>query len=160
MQSMELHDLRPAPGSTKKKKRIGRGHGSGTGKTSGKGQKGQLSRSGKGPGVGFEGGQMPLHMRLPKLRGFKNARFRTEYQPVNIGALEVFAAGATVGREELAAAGLIRGDARPVKVLGDGELTKSLTVVADAFSKSASEKITAAGGSAKSEPEADASASA
>lgn len=146
---MELHDLRPAKGATKDRKRVGRGHGSGQGKTSGRGTKGQLSRSGGGKGPGFEGGQNPLQRRLPKLRGFKNLRFRREFQPINIGALSVFEAGSSVGRDELVANGLIRSDSRPVKVLGDGELNVALTVRAESFSKSAISKIESAGGKAE-----------
>lgn len=145
---MELHNLRPAAGATKERKRVGRGHGSGTGKTSGRGTKGQLSRSGGGKGPGFEGGQNPLQRRLPKLRGFKN-RFRVEFQAVNVGDLNVFDSGETIGREQLVANGLIRKDGRPVKILGTGEITKSLTVQADGFSKSAIEKIEGAGGKAQ-----------
>ena len=142
-----LHNLKPAPGSRKARKRVGRGEGSGTGKTAGRGQKGYGSRSGAKDRARFEGGQMPIHMRLPKLRGFKN-RFRTEYQPVNLGAIaEAFADGGTVGVDELVAAGLVRKN-ELVKVLGDGDISVKLDITAHAFSKSAQEKLTAAGGSA------------
>ena len=143
---MQLNDLFPAPGSRKDRKRVGRGHGSGHGGRSGKGDKGQLSRSGGGKGPGFEGGQNPLHMRLPKLPGFKN-RFRKEYAVVNVSRLEgLFDAGATVDIDALFAAGVIKSKTVPVKVLGDGDLTKALTVKVDKVSGSAREKIEAAGG--------------
>ncbi len=144
---MELHDLRPAAGATKKRKRVGRGAASGSGKTAGRGQDGQLSRSGGGKGPGFEGGQMPLQRRLPKLKGFTN-HFRTDYQPINVGDLEAFDASSEVGRNQLIEKGLIRKDSRPIKVLGDGELTKSINVKVDAYSKSAVDKIEKAGGKA------------
>jgi large subunit ribosomal protein L15 len=143
---MQLHDLAPAPGSTKNRKRVGRGHGSGHGGTSGKGDKGQASRAGGTKGPGFEGGQTPLAMRLPKLPGFKN-RWRQEYDVVNVGRLEaVFADGDVVDAESLAAKGVIKSADSPVKVLGDGELKKKLTVKVDKFSASARTKIEAAGG--------------
>lgn len=142
---MELSNLKPKKGSRHAKKRIGRGPGSGHGKTAGRGEKGQKSRSGFSRTLGFEGGQMPLQRRLPK-RGFTNI-FRTEYAILNLSDLqERFESGATVDRDALRKAGLLRG-ARKVKVLGDGDLTKKLTVHADKFSKSAREKIEAAGGS-------------
>ena len=143
---MQLNDLRPAEGSTKARKRLGRGSSSGQGTTAGRGTKGQLSRSGGGKGKGFEGGQQPLAMRLPKLPGFKN-RNRVEYAPVNVGRLEnLFEDGATVDAEALVAKGVIKHDYIPVKVLGDGELTKKLTVSVDKVSASAKAKIEAAGG--------------
>ncbi|MBE0417565.1 MAG: 50S ribosomal protein L15 [Coriobacteriia bacterium] len=143
---MQLHDLFPAPGSRKDRKRVGRGHGSGHGGRSGRGDNGQLSRSGGGKGPGFEGGQNPLYMRLPKLRGFKN-RFRTEYVVINVSRLEErFSSGDTVDIDALFAAGLIKSKTAPVKVLGDGEITKSLTVKVDKMSGPAKAKIEAAGG--------------
>ncbi len=143
---MQIHDLSPAPGSRKKPKRVGRGHGSGHGGRSGKGDKGQLSRAGGGKGPGFEGGQNPLHMRLPKLPGFKN-RFRVEFAIINVSRLEEkFADGDMVDIDSLFAAGLIKSKKVPVKVLGDGELKKKLTVKVDKVSGSARTKIEAAGG--------------
>lgn len=143
---MQVHDLFPAPGSRKGRKRVGRGHGSGHGGTSGRGDKGQLSRAGGGKGPGFEGGQNPLAMRLPKLRGFKN-RFRTEYVVVNVSRLEDrFSAGDIVDIDALFATGIIKSKTAPVKVLGDGEITKALTVKVDRVSASAKAKIEAAGG--------------
>ena len=143
---MQLHDLAPAPGSTKNRKRVGRGHGSGHGGTSGKGDKGQASRAGGTKGPGFEGGKTPLAMRLPKLPGFKN-RWRQEYDIVNVGRLDaVFADGDVVDAESLAAKGVIKSADSPVKVLGDGELKKKLTVKVDKLSSSARTKIEAAGG--------------
>jgi large subunit ribosomal protein L15 len=150
---LSLHDLAPAPGSHRERKRVGRGPGSGKGKTSGRGQKGQKSRSGSHRmRPGFEGGQMPLYMRLGKLRGPNNRTsmpmgpFRTHTTPVNVGALERFDAGTEVTPELLANARLVRGRGTPVKILGDGELTKKLTVHAHGFSKRAIEVIEAAGG--------------
>ncbi len=143
---MELHDLHPAPGAKRSRKRVGRGPGSGTGKTAGKGHKGQKSRTGYSRRFGFEGGQMPLARRLPK-RGFTNV-FRVEYQVVNLRDLDrVFADGDTVSPEALAAKGLVRGGKRRVKVLGDGELGKKLAVQAHKFSASARAGIEKAGGS-------------
>jgi large subunit ribosomal protein L15 len=143
---MQLNDLAPAPGSRKDRKRVGRGHGSGHGGRSGRGDKGQNSRAGGGKGPGFEGGQNPLHMRLPKLPGFKN-RFRIEYAIVNVGRLEaLFAAGDVVDVDALFAKGVIKAKTVPVKVLGDGELTKTLTVKTDKVSSGARTKIEAAGG--------------
>lgn len=143
---MQIHDLMPAPGSRQPRKRVGRGPGSGKGGTAGRGDKGQLSRAGGGKGPGFEGGQNPLHMRLPKLPGFKN-RFRVEYAVVNVSRLEVlFDAGATVDVDALFAKGVIKSKTVPVKVLGDGEITKALTVKVDKVSGSAKTKIEAAGG--------------
>ena len=142
--SIKVHHLRPAPGAKTAKTRVGRGEGS-KGKTAGRGTKGTKARKNVSPA--FEGGQMPLHMRLPKLKGFKN-RFRVEYQVVNVGDLAVlFSEGGTVGPEELVAAGAVRKN-QPVKVLGTGDLDGvKLTVSANAFSGSAREKIAAAGGS-------------
>ena len=143
---MQLNDLRPAEGSTKARKRIGRGNSSGHGTTAGRGTKGQLSRSGGGKGAGFEGGQQPLAMRLPKLPGFIH-HGRVEYVPVNVSRLEsVFADGDTVDAESLMAKGIVKHDSIPVKVLGTGELTKKLTVKVDKVSASAKAKIEAAGG--------------
>ena len=141
---MRIHDLKPAPGSKKKPKRKGQGIGSGLGKTAGRGHKGQNARSGGGVRPGFEGGQMPLHRRLPK-RGFTNV-FKKEIVAVNVEMLNKFEEGAVVTPEELKKAGIIKKIADGVKILGNGELKKPLTVKAHAFSKSASEKIVAAGG--------------
>ena len=138
---MKLHDLSPAEGSTKSRKRLGRGPGSGTGKTAGRGHKGQRSRSGFSQRLGFEGGQMPLVRRVPK-RGFKNM-FRTEYAPVNLRQLEGIEG--EINPETLAAQGLVR-HGLPVKILGSGEVDKALTIKAHRFSKAAREKIEAAGG--------------
>ena len=142
--TIKLHHLRPAPGAKTAKTRVGRGEGS-KGKTAGRGTKGTKAR--KNVPVAFEGGQMPIHMRLPKLKGFRN-RFRTEYQVVNVGDLaRLFPAGGSVGPEELVAAGAVR-KGSPVKVLGDGDIAGvALQVSAQAFSGSAREKIAAAGGS-------------
>lgn len=144
---MDLSNLKPAIGSTKNRKRIGRGKGSGTGKTAGKGHKGQKARAGGGVKAGFEGGQMPMHRRLPK-RGFRSLD-KTVYALVNLGDLEIFETGSVVGIEALGQAGLIKKLQDGVKVLGDGELTKKLTVQAHKFSKSAVAKIEAAGGKAE-----------
>ena len=144
---MKLHELSPAPGSTKEVKRIGRGHGSGNGKTAGKGHKGQNARSGGGVRIGFEGGQMPLTRRIPK-RGFNNI-FAKEYAIVNVSDLNKFTEGTVVDAELLKAAGLIKKTCDGVKVLGDGELTTKLTVKAAKFTKSAVEKIEKAGGKAE-----------
>jgi large subunit ribosomal protein L15 len=141
---MKLSDLRPSPGSKKKPKRVGRGDGSGHGKTSCRGHKGQGARSGGGTRPGFEGGQMPLQRRLPK-RGFHNL-FRVEMAIVNLGELEVFPAGSEVTPESLAEHGLVRGKQQRLKILGDGSLSKSLTVKAHGFSAKAKEKIEASGG--------------
>jgi large subunit ribosomal protein L15 len=138
-----VQDLRPAPGATRSRKRVGRGPGSGHGKTAGRGNKGQKSRSGYRHQRGFEGGQMPLHRRVPK-RGFTNI-FRTEYDVVNLSALDRFDAGESVTPEKLAERRLAHGR-RPVKILGDGELKKALTVSAHKFSASAKSRIEAAGG--------------
>src|SRR5256714_10091934 len=144
MTPIKLHDLRPAPGSKTAKTRVGRGEGS-KGKTAGRGTKGTKAR--KNVPVTFEGGQMPIHMRLPKLKGFRN-RFRTEYQVVNVGDLaRLFPDGGAAGPDELVAAGAVR-KGLPVKVLGDGDLAGVvLQVSAHAFSGSARDKIAAAGGS-------------
>jgi large subunit ribosomal protein L15 len=143
---MELHDLHPAPGAKRPRKRVGRGPGSGNGKTAGRGHKGQRSRSGFSRRYGFEGGQMPLVRRIPK-RGFTNI-FRVEFQVVNLRDLErVFADGDTVSPEEMIDKGLVRGGKRLVKVLADGELSKKLTVRAHKFSASARVGIEKAGGS-------------
>jgi large subunit ribosomal protein L15 len=143
---MQIHDLFPAPGSRKDRKRVGRGHGSGHGGRSGKGDKGQLSRSGGGKGPGFEGGQNPLAMRLPKLPGFKN-RNRVEYAIVNVSRLEgLFSSGDVVDIDALFAKGVIKSKTDPVKVLGDGEITKALTIKVDKVSGQAKAKIEAAGG--------------
>ena len=143
---MQINDLFPAPGSRKNRKRVGRGNGSGHGSTAGRGDKGQNSRAGGGKGPGFEGGQNPLHMRLPKLPGFKN-RFRTEYAIVNVSRLEeAYAAGDVVDVASLVQKGIVKSPVAPVKVLGDGDLTKSLTVRVDKASASAKAKIEGAGG--------------
>jgi large subunit ribosomal protein L15 len=142
----ELHNLQPAPGATKKRKRVGRGPGSGNGKTAGRGHKGQRSRSGYSRRYGFEGGQMPLVRRIPK-RGFTNI-FRVPFQVVNLRDLDrVFSDGDTVSVGLLIEKGLTRSDKQPVKILASGELTKKLTVQAHAFSKTAQSQIEAAGGS-------------
>ena len=134
---MKLHELSPAAGSTKEPKRIGRGHGSGQGKTAGKGHKGQNARSGGGVRPGFEGGQMPLARRIPK-RGFNNI-FGTTYAVINVSDLEKFVDGTVVDAELLAAAGLVKKTYDGIKVLGNGELTKKLTVKVAAFSQTAKE---------------------
>jgi len=140
--TIKLHDLRPAPGAKTAKTRVGRGEGS-KGKTAGRGTKGTKAR--KNVPAAFEGGQMPIHMRLPKLKGFKN-RFRTAYEVVNVGDItKLFPKGGTVGIDELVAAGAVRKSAL-VKVLGDGKLTVKVDITANKFSGSAREKITAAGG--------------
>lgn len=165
---MKLHDLQPAPGSRKPKRRVGRGIASGQGKTAGRGTKGQKARAGGSIPAWFEGGQTPLHQRIPKLRGFKNP-FKTEYEVVNLGDIARLVelgelesgdmpgtkaskkgtpAPITVNQEILRAAGLVRRLDRPMKVLGSGELSTALFVVADAFSASARAKIEAAGGTA------------
>jgi large subunit ribosomal protein L15 len=152
---LTLHELKPAPGSHRERKRIGRGHGSGSGKTSGRGQKGQKSRSGShSMRAGFEGGQMPLYMRLGKLRGSNHRKsmpmgpFRTRTTPVNVAALERFDEGVEVTPELLRSAGVVRTLKHPIKILGKGELSTRLTVSAHAFSKRAVEVIEAAGGKA------------
>jgi len=142
---MRLHDLKPRPGAKHRRKRLGQGESSGHGKTSGRGGKGQTARSGSSIRIGFEGGQMPLIRRIPK-RGFNNARFTTRYLPVNVAALNAFADGARVDEAALRTAGLVNGRGDGVKVLGDGELVRKLTVCAHAFSGSARAKIEAKGG--------------
>jgi large subunit ribosomal protein L15 len=153
-ENIGLHNLKPAPNSQKPRKRVGRGHGSGTGKTSGRGHKGAGSRSGSKDRARFEGGQMPIHMRMRKLRGphMKKSMpfepFRTHTQPVNLGDLDDrFEAGAVVTVEALKAANLGKRKDVPIKVLANGEITKALTVHAHGFSKSAQAAIEAAGGS-------------
>lgn len=144
---MKLFELSPAAGSVKDVKRVGRGHGSGNGKTAGKGHKGQNARSGGGVRPGFEGGQMPMTRRIPK-RGFNNI-FAVKYSTVNVSDLDKFVDGTIVDAELLAASGLIKKTANGVKILGNGELSKNLTVKAQAFSASAKEKIEKAGGKAE-----------
>jgi large subunit ribosomal protein L15 len=144
---MRLHELKAPPGSSRAKKRKGRGHGTGQGKTAGRGMNGQNSRSGGGTRLGFEGGQMPLYRRIPK-RGFTNI-WRTEYETVNVSALDVFEDGAEVTREALIEKGLVRKSKNGLKILGDGEISKKLTVKAEKFSRTAAEKIEAAGGTAE-----------
>ena len=141
---MKLNELSPAPGARKVRFRVGRGLGSGNGKTSGKGQKGQKSRSGGGVRTGFEGGQMPIYRRLPK-RGFKNI-FANVYAEVNVETLNRFEDGTTVDAVALVEAGVLKNIQDGVRILGNGELTKKLTVVANGLTKTAEEKITAAGG--------------
>ena len=143
---MKLHELQPAAGSKKARTRVGRGLGSGLGKTSGRGQKGQNSRSGGGVRSGFEGGQMPLYRRLPK-RGFNNSVFAKQYAEVNVEQLNRFEDGATVDPVALIEAGILKNVRDGIRILGNGTLeTKNLTVIANGFTKSAEEKITAAGG--------------
>ncbi|MEQ6360050.1 50S ribosomal protein L15 [Thermoanaerobacter thermohydrosulfuricus] len=145
---MRLHDLKPAEGARRERKRVGRGIGSGHGKTSGRGQKGQKARSGGGVRPGFEGGQMPLIRRLPK-RGFTNI-FKKEYAIVNVGTLEErFEDGAVITPEVLIESGIIKDVKDGVKILGDGDLSKKFTVKAHKFSQSAIEKIQAVGGKAE-----------
>ncbi len=144
---MKLNELQPAPGSYAARKRLGRGTGSGLGKTSGKGHKGAKARSGHGKGVYFEGGQIPLVRRLPK-RGFTNI-FAEEYAAVNVSALEAFENGSVVDIATLTEKGLVRKNMCGLKILGNGDLTKQLTVKADKFSASAKEKIEAVGGKAE-----------
>ena len=144
---MKLFELSPAPGSTKERKRVGRGHATGNGKTAGKGHKGQKARSGGGVRPGFEGGQMPLYRRLPK-RGFTNI-FADKYTEINVSDLERFEEGTEVTAELLREAGVISKINAGIVVLGRGELTKKLTVKAIRFSKTAEEKITAKGGKAE-----------
>lgn len=144
---MKIHELSPAPGSNQESYRKGRGAGSGNGKTAGKGHKGQKARSGGGVRPGFEGGQMPLQRRIPK-RGFVNI-FATHYTAINLSALDKFESGAVVDAEALKEAGIIKKELDGVKILGQGELTKALTVKAAKFSESAKQKIEAAGGKAE-----------
>jgi large subunit ribosomal protein L15 len=153
---LTLHELKPAPGSHRDRKRIGRGHGSGSGKTAGRGQKGQKARSGSHRmRAGFEGGQMPLYMRLGKLRGPNHRKsmpmgpFRTRTTPVNVSSLERFDEGVEVTPELLRSAGVVRTLKHPIKILGKGELSTRLTVTAHAFSKRAIEAIEAAGGTVR-----------
>ena len=143
---MQINDLKPAPGSRKNRKRVGRGNASGHGTTAGRGDKGQKSRAGGGKGPGFEGGQNPLAMRLPKLPGFKN-RWRQEYEIVNVGRLEgLFEKGDVVDGASLKAKGVVKSADAPVKVLGDGDLTKALTIRVEKVSGAARVKVEAAGG--------------
>ena len=144
---MKLHELHPAEGSTTAAKRLGRGVGSGLGKTAGKGHKGAKARSGGGKRPGFEGGQMPLYRRVPK-KGFTNI-FGTDYETINVEALEAFEDGTVVTAELLIEAGIIHNSKDGLKVLGNGDLTKKLTVKAAKFTASAKEKIEAVGGSAE-----------
>lgn len=144
---MKIHELSPAPGSNQESYRKGRGAGSGNGKTAGKGHKGQKARSGGGVRPGFEGGQMPLQRRIPK-RGFVNI-FATHYTAINLSALDKFESGAVVDAAALKEAGIIKKELDGVKILGQGELTKALTVKAAKFSESAKQKIEAAGGKAE-----------
>ena len=143
---MKLHDLQPDPGSKKKRDRVGRGMGSGSGKTAGRGTKGQGARGGKGKGARFEGGQLPLVRRLPFKRGFNNI-FKIVYQPVNLAFLSDLKAGTEVTPALLEQLGYIADSSKPVVILGDGDLKVALKVSAHRFSKSATEKIVAAGGS-------------
>ena len=144
---MQVHDVTAKGKKHRDRKRVGRGNGSGLGKTAGRGHKGQRSRSGDNPRIGFEGGQMPLFRKSPK-RGFTNARFRKHYTLVNVGVLDHFEDGAEVNLQSVLQAGLSRRSGSLLKVLGQGEITRKLTVVADKFSASAKSKIEAAGGSA------------
>ena len=144
---MQIHDLSPMPGSTHVDKRKGRGHATGNGKTAGRGHKGQKARSGGGVRIGFEGGQMPLARRIPK-RGFNNI-FAKPLDAVNVSALEVFEDGAVVDAAALEVRGIVSNVKYGVKILGEGELSKNLTVKAAAFSAAAKEKIEAAGGKAE-----------
>jgi len=147
---MKLEEILTTAGKYKKRKRIGRGDGSGYGKTSGRGHKGYGQRAGAKRQFGFEGGQNPIIARTPQ-RGFSNARFRNEYQIINVAALNAFEDGARVDREALATAGLIDPDGPPLKILGNGELTRKLTVAAAKFTAQAAKKITDAGGSTEQE---------
>ena len=142
---MRLHDLKPRPGAKHRRKRLGQGESSGHGKTSGRGGKGQTARSGSSIRIGFEGGQMPLIRRIPK-RGFNNARHTIRYLPVNLEALNRFEDGARVDEVALRSAGLANGRGAGIKILGDGELTRKLTVSAHAFSAAARAKIETKGG--------------
>ena len=141
---MDLSNLKPNEGAVSERSRVGRGHASGNGKTAGRGHKGQKARSGGSTRLGFEGGQMPLYRRIPK-RGFKNYNYK-EIIGINVSKLDVFENGTEVTVETLIEAGIVKNTRDGVKILGDGELTKKLTVKVNAFSKSAEEKITAAGG--------------
>lgn len=143
---MMIHEITEKVGQYKARKRVGRGRGSGVGKTSGRGHKGSKSRAGYSEKIGYEGGQMPYFRRIPK-RGFSNAVFRTDYQLINVSEIEKsFESGATINAETLAHAGLIRDRSMPVKILGNGDLTKKVTITADKFSASAKQKIEASGG--------------
>ncbi len=142
---MRLHDLKPNPGAKHRRKRLGSGESSGHGKTSGRGGKGQSARSGGSRRIGFEGGQMPLIRRLPK-RGFNNARHTVRFNPVNVESLEIFENGSTVDVDVLREVGLVKGPIKRIKILGDGDLSKKLIVVADAFSATARAKIENVGG--------------
>jgi large subunit ribosomal protein L15 len=142
---MRLHNLKPNPGAKHRRKRLGQGESSGHGKTSGRGGKGQTARSGSSIRPGFEGGQMPLIRRIPK-RGFSNARHGTRYIPVNLGDLDRFEDGARVDELALRSVGLANGPGDGIKILGTGEVSKKLTVIASAFSASARQKIEAKGG--------------
>src|SRR5271155_3414870 len=142
---MRLHDLKPRPGAKHRTKRLGQGESSGHGKTSGRGGKGQTARSGSSIRIGFEGGQMPLIRRIPK-RGFNNKRHTTRYIPINLDSLNKFADGALVDEAALRGQGLANGPIKLVKILGEGELTRKLTVKAHAFSASAKAKIEKLGG--------------
>ena len=144
---MDIHELSPATGSTREGKRKGRGHGTGNGKTSGRGHKGQKSRSGGGTRIGFEGGQMPLARRVPK-RGFNNI-FAKPLTAISVAALNKFDNGATIGKKELLESGVLSKCKYGVKILGNGDLSKKLTIQASAFSESAKQKIEAAGGKAE-----------
>ncbi len=144
---MQLHEIQPAPGSRKARKRVGRGPGSGTGKTAGRGHNGQKSRSGYSRMRGFEGGQMPLHRRLPK-RGFTNI-FRTVCRTVNIDRLNGFAAGSVIDPDALQDAGLLKKGSNQIKILGNGDLNVALTIRAHRFTGAAAKKIEAAGGKAE-----------
>ena len=151
---MKLHDLKPAPGSHKPPRRVGRGHGSGRGKTAGRGTKGQKSRAGVSIPAWFEGGQTPLHVRTPKLHGFKN-RFRTEYAGINLARLSDVAAGTLVTPDVLRHDGLLRSSRTrqlPVKILGGGDAPKGVTIHAHAFTRSALDKLQAAGSTAQRRP--------
>lgn len=164
---MKLHDLHPAPGSHKPPRRVGRGHGSGRGKTAGRGTKGQKSRAGASIPAWFEGGQTPLHVRTPKLHGFKN-RFRVEYAPVNLARLAEAASGTLITPDVLVHDGILSDTKRPLKILGKGDAPAGVTIHAHAFSRTAAEKLAAAGSSIQrlswpdnqpvEEAEADASA--
>jgi large subunit ribosomal protein L15 len=145
---VKLHDLHPTPGSRKPSRRVGRGHGSGRGKTAGRGTKGQKARAGGNLPAWFEGGQTPLHVRTPKLHGFKN-RFRVAYAPLNLGKLVDVEKGTLVTPDVLAHDSLIRDTKMPVKILGVGDAPKGVTIHAHAFSKSALDKLAAAGSTAQ-----------
>ena len=145
---MGLEKLKPAKGAVRNRKRVGRGPGSGTGKTAGRGEKGQKSRSGFARKPGFEGGQMPLHRRIPK-RGFTNHRFKKQYAIVNVGRLEIFEAGTIVTPEVLIERGVIKSARAGVKILGNGALTKALTIRAHKFSAGSQQAIVKLGGKAE-----------